>query len=457
MLQWSQATAATVLEAQPSWAVPDATPFQSQLAPSVEPSLGQLSPGSLKRRLDLASDAEESQWSLLRPAQRRWLVSVSSLDVSLVPSMAPLVREEPSVPAVTEAGEDIGEVPSDARRFRRKAKCFLLTYAMYVRSEDTVNMSRHDVIKGLVTESHDLKEGQWRPDWHCHVLVWARGIVTTEAKNLWKFNGVHPHEWVLSIRLDKGGFPPLAAYKYMQKEADAWESCYGSLTEEFLVSQDPSAKSGRAARNEDFLYAMEAKDKEGFFKRLKERQPWDLAMGFNSLKAFAKHHYQDASALPSGVCAPKKLSKDTVGLPIEAEEWVRLNLLECDPESDRGKILVLWGKSNTGKLAYARSLGFHISCCGSLNLDQLSNDPRVQYAVLDNMEWEKVSLKMWVQEDFKFWTSYRSQKHFKWGRSAIICSNAKPLVFKDVDYSTVDGRDWIDTNVTYVYIGDKLY
>ena len=139
------------------------------------------------------------------------------------------------------------------------------------------------------------------------------------------------------------------------------------------------------------------------------------------------------------------------------EEWVTSNLLERDPDSDRGKILVLWGKSATGKSAYARSLGCHISCRGSLNLDQLSDDPMVQYAVLDDMDWKEVPIKMWVQEDFEFRTSYRSQKHFKWGRSAIICSNSKPLVFKDCDYSTVDGKDWIDTNVTYVYIGDKLF
>ena len=95
-----------------------------------------------------------------------------------------------------------------------------------------------------VTESHDLKEGQWSPDWHCHVLVWGQGIITSEAKDLWKYNGVCPHERVLSIWVDSGGFPPLAALKYFKKEADAWEACYGNLTEEFLVGQDPSSKKG---------------------------------------------------------------------------------------------------------------------------------------------------------------------------------------------------------------------
>ena len=57
------------------------------------------------------------------------------------------MREEPPVPAGTEEGEDIGAVPTEARRFRRKAKCILLTYAMYVKAEDTPATSRYEVVK----------------------------------------------------------------------------------------------------------------------------------------------------------------------------------------------------------------------------------------------------------------------------------------------------------------------
>ena len=52
---------------------------------------------------------------------------------------------------------------------------------------------------------------------------------------------------------------------------------------------------------------MEAPTVEEFYKRLREAQPCDLAMGFPSLKAFAQHHYKDASGLPQGVCPPKEL------------------------------------------------------------------------------------------------------------------------------------------------------
>lgn len=90
-----------------------------------------------------------------------------------------------------------------------------------------------------VTESHDLKEGQWSPDWHCHVIVWAHDLVKSESHNLWTFKGVRPHERQLQLRSDSGGFPPLAAYKYFQKEKHAWEARYGNLTEEFLQEQCP--------------------------------------------------------------------------------------------------------------------------------------------------------------------------------------------------------------------------
>ena len=93
-----------------------------------------------------------------------------------------------------------------------------------------------------VTESHDLKEGQWRPDWHCHVIVWARDLISSESLNLWKFRGCHPHERLLLLKPDSGGFPPLMAYRYLQKEKDAWEARFGNLTEEFLQSQDPGKK-----------------------------------------------------------------------------------------------------------------------------------------------------------------------------------------------------------------------
>lgn len=137
--------------------------------------------------------------------------------------------------------------------------------------------------------------------------------------------------------------------------------------------------------------------------------------------------------------------------------WVTSNILERDPDSDRGKILVLWGPSETGKSALARSWGHHIRFRQNLNSDQFNDHPMVQYAILDDMDWSKVSLKMWVQEDFNFRTSYRSERHCKWGRSTVICSNVKPTVFADCNYATSDGQNWIDTNCTFVYVGDKLY
>ncbi|KDN36954.1 hypothetical protein RSAG8_10488, partial [Rhizoctonia solani AG-8 WAC10335] len=263
------------------------------------------------------------------------------------------------VPAGIE-DEDLGVIPSGSgKRFRRKGKCFLLTYSAYVKGEDTGRTSRYEVVKELVdhlyslsfggssllqyavgvTETHDLVEGQWHPDWHCHVIVWAADLIKSESLNLWKFKGCRPHERMLLLRPDKGGFPPLAAFKYLKKEADAWEARYGNLTEEFLQSQDPSEKKGKAQRNEDFHYAMEATNVDGFYGRLKERQPRDLAMGFNSIKAFAQYHYEDTSVLPKGVCPPKELKKATVNLPAGIQPWVTSNILERDPDSDRGKIL----------------------------------------------------------------------------------------------------------------------
>ncbi|QRW24771.1 hypothetical protein RhiXN_11683 [Rhizoctonia solani] len=246
-----------------------------------------------------------------------------------------LESRESIVPAGPEGQEDIGVLPQEGRRFRRKGKCYLLTYACYVKSEETRETSCHEVIKDLVdhlltlrsganslleyamgvTESHDLREGEWQPDWHCHVIVWARTLISSEALNLWKYKGVRPHERLLVLRDDKGRFAPLSAYEYLKKEADAWEARYGTLTEEFLLGQCPAGLKAKTNRNEDFAYAMEAEDAEGFFGRLKECQPCDMAMGYNNLKAFTGYFYRDKGALPQGVCEPKALKKATVNLP----------------------------------------------------------------------------------------------------------------------------------------------
>ncbi|KDN34166.1 hypothetical protein RSAG8_12743, partial [Rhizoctonia solani AG-8 WAC10335] len=470
----ASATPVTCAPATPvPWVPLVATPYMSQAASTVmlsqELPLNQLSPRGYKRRLDLVSDEEGSLTSSRsRPLFRRRLQMPSERGasfergVSTVPSTAASGSVGVPVPAGIE-DEDLGVIPSGSgKRFRRKGKCFLLTYSAYVKGEDTGRTSRyegedtgrtsryevvkelvdhlyslsfggssllqyavgvtetHDLVEGQwhpdwhchvivwaavgVTETHDLVEGQWHPDWHCHVIVWAADLIKSESLNLWKFKGCRPHERMLLLRPDKGGFPPLAAFKYLKKEADAWEA------------------------------------------------------------------------------------RATVNLPAGIQPWVTSNILERDPDSDRGKILVLWGPSDTGKSALARSWGHHIRFrqnlnsdefnddpmvqyailddmdwsktslkMQNLNSDEFNDDPMVQYAILDDMDWSKTSLKMWVQEDFNFRTSYRSERHCKWGRSAVICSNTKPLVFADCDYSTGDGRDWIDTNCTFVYVGEKLY
>ncbi|KAF8748301.1 hypothetical protein RHS01_10954 [Rhizoctonia solani] len=214
---------------------------------------------------------------------------------SIVSSMAPLESRESIVPAAPEGEEDIGVLPQEGRCFCHKGKCYLLTYACYVKGEDTVEISCHEVVKESA-----------------------------------------PHEHLLLLKDSNERFAPLSAYEYLKKEA--W---YGTLTEELLLGQCPAGLKAKTNRNEDFAYAMEAEDAEGFFGCLKEHQPCDMAMGYTNLKAFTGYFYRDKGALPQGVCEPKALKKATVNLPPSVQEWVTTNILECDPESYCGKILVL--------------------------------------------------------------------------------------------------------------------
>ncbi|GAB1526970.1 hypothetical protein RhiTH_010144 [Rhizoctonia solani] len=303
----ASATPSTVLDSQPSGLL-DATPYISPVASIVwqsqELPLSQLTPRALKRRLDLDSQEEGSQIScMLPPLSRRWLAVPSNREGSedggnsIVPFMAPLESRESTVPAAPEGEEDIGVLPQDGRQF-----CYHLL---------TLKSGGNSLLEYAmgVTESHDLREGEWQPDWHCHVIVWARTLISSEGLNLWKYKGVRPHEHLLLLKDDKGRFAPLSAYEYLKKEADAWEAQYGTLTEEFLLGQCPAGLKAKTNRNEDFAYAMEAEDAKGFFVCLKERQPCNMAMGYNNLKAFTGYFYRDKGALPQGVCEPKALKK----------------------------------------------------------------------------------------------------------------------------------------------------
>ncbi|KAH7320536.1 hypothetical protein B0J17DRAFT_633650 [Rhizoctonia solani] len=203
------------------------------------------------------------------------------------------------------------------------------------------------------------------------------------------------------------------AFRYLQKEKAAWEACFGNLTEEFLQSQDPGNKG---THHQDFQWAAKASNPEEFYTCLLEKWAGDLICSFGGVKQFAAWRFKNGE---DGVCPPKELNSPTVNLPEAVMPWVTSNILERDPNSDCGKILVLWGPSGTGKSTFAQSLGHHIWFRQNLNSDQLNNNPKVQYAILDDMEWSKTPLK--------------------------------------IDYNTAEGQDWIDTNVTFVHIGNKLY
>ncbi|KAF8752529.1 hypothetical protein RHS01_07600 [Rhizoctonia solani] len=281
----ASATPSTVLDSQPSGLL-DATPYVSQIASTVwqsqELPLSQLTPRTLKRRLDLDSQEEGSQIScVLPPLSRRQLAVPSNREdlenggSSIVPSMAPLESRESIVPADPEGRRTLGFFPK----------------------------------KEGASVSEETRE-----------TFAMRTLISSEALNLWKYKGVRPHERLLVLRDDKGRFAPLSAYEYLKKEADAWEARYGNLTEEFLLGQCPAGLKAKTNRNEDFAYAMEAEDAEGFFGCLKERQPCDMAMGYNNLKAFTGYFYRDKGALPQGVCEPKALKKATVNLPPGVQE-----------------------------------------------------------------------------------------------------------------------------------------
>jgi len=115
----------------------------------------------------------------------------------------------------------------------------------------------------------------------------------------------------------------------------------------------------------------------------------------------------------------------------------------------RGKSLVLWGPSRTGKTTWARSLGSHAYFGGLFSLDEPIAD--AEYAIFDDINGGiqfVPSYKWWLGYQYQFYATdkYKGKKLITWGRPSIWCSNDDPREDPKADY------DWLNKNCIFVYV-----
>jgi len=121
---------------------------------------------------------------------------------------------------------------------------------------------------------------------------------------------------------------------------------------------------------------------------------------------------------------------------------------------DRGdrKSLWLFGGSRNGKTALARSLGPHWYMMGAWNVE--CYDDNAGYGVLDDIDWEILKRYykgiMGLQMDVTVTDKYKKKSVIKGGRPVIVLSNEMPVF-------TVAEDLWLNANVLFYYVGERLY
>lgn len=114
--------------------------------------------------------------------------------------------------------------------------------------------------------------------------------------------------------------------------------------------------------------------------------------------------------------------------------------------------LWLWGPSRMGKTCMARSLGTHWYMNGQWNVE--CYDDAAQYGVLDDISWESLRFNykglLGLQQDVTVTDKYKKKSVIKGGKPVIVLSNELPIF-------TPDELLWMNANVTFVVVGQRLY
>lgn len=129
-----------------------------------------------------------------------------------------------------------------------------------------------------------------------------------------------------------------------------------------------------------------------------------------------------------------------------------LSITAHEKNGSRTKSIWLFGPSKTGKSTLARSIGKHAYMQNTWCVDELSDD--AQYLVLDDIAWDtwkwQYKSVLGCQKDVIFTGKYARPRRFNFNMPCIVCSNEKPVF-------SVDELNWLDVNIDFFEINNKLY
>lgn len=120
----------------------------------------------------------------------------------------------------------------------------------------------------------------------------------------------------------------------------------------------------------------------------------------------------------------------------------------------RGKSLVLYGPTRTGKTEWARSLGKHAYFGGLFSLEE--DISSANYAIFDDIAGGLSffpQYKSWLGSQLQFYTTdkYKKKKLVNWGRCCIWIANEDPRMDPKADL------EWLEGNCVFVNVSTPLF
>lgn len=303
--------------------------------------------------------------------------------------------------------------------FNFKGKTLFLTYPQCPIDKQTlldylVQLVQDRDVK-YATVGHELHEDG---NSHLHAFLWLSKELHTRDTNFFDVDDHHPNIQTARNKAD--------VIKYCQKHGD------------FVEHGDKPGKR----KWDEVLAATSRKDAESLIRDI---APRDWVLGYDRVQKYLDATYPTAKARYTS-----EYDFDSASIPSGIRSWI------AQRTDRRAKSLVLLGPSRTGKTELARSLGHHIYWNGYYNLDKY--DETAEFAIFDDIPWDRFHYmaKQWLgaQKEFETTDKYRRKMTIVWGKPSIYISNDDPRKHKDM---TDDMKAWLQENVIYQIINDRLY
>lgn len=314
----------------------------------------------------------------------------------------------------------------------------LLTYAQCGDLDGFRVMDRISELGGeciVGRESHD--DGGL----HLHVFCDFERKFRSRKTDVFDVGGFHPN-------VSKSYGTPEKGYDYAIKDGDVL--CGG-------LARPSGAGDGKT--DSAWVQIAAARDRDEFWRLCRELAPKALITSYTSLRAYADWEFRPVVAEYESPRGAIWKSGDCDG----RDQWLAQSGISSERSGARRKSLILYGRSQTGKTSWARSLGKHIYCVGLMSGAELKRSPDVEYAVFDDMRGGMRFFHGWKEWlGCQPWVSvkelYREPKLVPWGKVGIFCCNRDPRLDMQAEKSGFfqEDVDWLEENCMFIECNEKI-